>query len=78
MDETKILINTEYIKLDQFLKWCGIADTGGTAREIILGEDVYVNGEIETRRGRKLRPRDKVEVFGKTFVVSVSGEDIDS
>ncbi len=78
MGETKILINTEYIKLDQFLKWCGIADTGGTAREIITGEDVYINGEIETRRGRKLRPGDRVDIFGRTFVVSASGEDIDS
>lgn len=77
MDVIDIVINTEYIKLDQFLKWCGIAETGGTAREIILGEEVYVNGEIETRRGRKLRTGDRVTVYDKTFVVSSSGDDID-
>lgn len=71
---TKITIKTEYIKLDQFLKWCGIAESGGIAHELIENNEVNVNGEPETRRGRKIRPGDKVEVLGKTFVVYNVGE----
>lgn len=78
MSDTKILINTEYIKLDQFLKWCGIASTGGIAQELIKNDEVTVNGETETRRGRKIRPGDKISVLGRSFVVCNSGEDIDN
>ena len=63
----KVYINTEYIKLDQFLKFAAIADSGVTAKEIILDEQVKVNGEIEVRRGKKIRPGDIVEVFGNEF-----------
>ena len=43
----------EYIKLDQFLKLAGVAETGGEAKQLILSVLVIVNGSIETRRGRK-------------------------
>lgn len=71
---TKITIKTEFIKLDQFLKWCGIAESGGIAHELIANNEVTVNGEPETRRGRKIRPGDKVEVLGRTFEVYNVGE----
>jgi ribosome-associated protein len=58
-----------YIKLDQFLKWQKVAQTGGEAKVRIKAEEVAVNGEIETRRGRKLRTGDRVTVFGKTYQV---------
>lgn len=58
------------IKLDQFLKLIGIASTGGMAKMMIQGGDVQVNGEIETRRGRKLVPGDLVTVNSQTFEVS--------
>lgn len=65
----KIQISTEYIKLDQFLKWVGIADTGVMAKDMILAGEVLVNGEVEERRGKKLYPGDMVEVLGQKFIV---------
>ena len=53
------------MKLDQFLKWSGVTDTGGQAKVLIQDGRVRVNGEVETRRGRKLVPGDRVEVSGK-------------
>ena len=57
------------IKLDQFLKWVGVASTGGEAKLMIQGGDVTVNGIIETRRGRKLVEGDLVSVQGETYRV---------
>ncbi|AHJ26450.1 RNA-binding S4 domain-containing protein [Nodularia spumigena CS-584] len=59
------------IKLDQFLKFMGVASTGGQAKLIIIDGGVKVNGEVETRRGRKLVLGDKVTVEGKTFEVNL-------
>ncbi len=62
-------IDTEYIKLDSFLKAVNAVTSGGEAK-IIIGEGlVEVNGEVELRRGRKLRPGDRVRVGGETFPV---------
>jgi ribosome-associated protein len=58
----EISIDSEYIKLDQFLKLADIASTGGHAKFLILEGLVKVNGEVEIRRGKKLRPQDIVEV----------------
>ncbi|WP_284439921.1 RNA-binding S4 domain-containing protein [Cellulomonas wangsupingiae] len=52
----------EPIRLGQFLKLGGIAETGGHARALLDDGAVTVNGEPETRRGRQLRPGDVVEV----------------
>ena len=65
----EIKITTEYIKLDQFLKFTGELETGGQAKELILDGQVKVNGEVEERRGKKLYPGDKVEFFGMIFKV---------
>lgn len=67
---TEVNIDTEYIKLDQFLKLAGIAGTGGHAKILIIEENILVNGEICTQRGKKLREDDEVEVidYGK-FVI---------
>lgn len=67
MEEVKI--STEFIKLDQFLKWTGICDTGVDAKYFITDGNVQVNGEVELRRGKKLYPGDKVEAGGKEFLV---------
>ena len=48
------------MKLDQFLKWHNIVSSGGEAKTLIKSCKVKVNGEIETRRGRKLKKGDKV------------------
>ena len=62
-------IDTDYIKLDSFLKLVNAVTSGGEAK-IIIGEGrVRVNGEVEIRRGRKLYPGDRVEMKGETFEV---------
>jgi ribosome-associated protein len=66
--------NDEYIKLDQFLKLAQITMTGGEAKAMILEGLVKVNGEVELRRGRKLRHGDRVEVEGEELIVQVEPE----
>ena len=57
------------MKLDQFLKWHGLAATGGEAKQRIQRGDVTVNGAIETRRGRSLAVGDAVGIDGRETVV---------
>ncbi|MDU1831545.1 S4 domain-containing protein YaaA [Finegoldia magna] len=64
-----VKIESEFIKLEQFLKFASIAQTGGMAKELIKESMVKVNGEIETRRGKKLYPGDEVEFEGEKYVV---------
>lgn len=59
-----IEINTEYIKLDQFLKWAGIADSGSFAKLMISNGDVFVNGEEAKERGKKLHKGDIISIAG--------------
>lgn len=58
----EIKISTEYIKLDQLLKFSGIASTGGDAKEMIFDGIVSVNGEVCAMRGKKIRPDDVISV----------------
>lgn len=68
MEEIKI--ETEYIKLDQFLKLAGVVQTGGQAKELIISGDVLVNGDICTQRGKKIRISDIIQVMDtEKFVV---------
>ena len=60
-----------YIKLDSFIKWQGLAETGGQAKLDIQDGLVRVNGKVETRRGRKLVQGDKVTYRGKTVLVEI-------
>ncbi|MFN8548268.1 MAG: RNA-binding S4 domain-containing protein [Candidatus Eisenbacteria bacterium] len=57
------------MRLDQFLKWRGLAGTGGQAKLRIQGGEVRVNGVVETRRGRTLYEGDRVELDGETLMV---------
>ncbi len=57
-----IKISTEYIKLDQLLKFSGVIGNGSDAKVLIFEEQVKVNGEIATQRGKKIRPGDVVEI----------------
>ena len=59
----------EYIKLDQFLKLAEVVQSGGEAKQLIQSGGVLVNGEVEIRRGRKLRRGDVVIVEGEELVV---------
>lgn len=69
----KVLITTEFIKLDSFLKYAGLTDTGGQAKEMVLEGMVKVNGEVCTMRGKKIRPGDRIRV--DRFEVLVAGCD---
>jgi len=64
-----VTISTEFIKLDQFLKWVNVVGSGSEAKFLILDEKVKVNGEIEIRRGKKLYNGDIIEVFDKKFKI---------
>ncbi|MEF9984648.1 MAG: RNA-binding S4 domain-containing protein [Oscillospiraceae bacterium] len=62
MDKRTFYINTDFIKLDSFLKFCGIAESGGHAKEIVLEGACKVNGEQCLQRGKKLKDGDIVEI----------------
>ena len=62
-------------KLDQFLKYHNLVSTGGEAKVRILAREVRVNGEVETRRGRKLLLGDRVEIGTEVRVVEKAAED---
>ncbi|MEE1072437.1 MAG: RNA-binding S4 domain-containing protein [Cellulosilyticum sp.] len=65
----EIKIETEFIKLEQLMKFASMVQTGGEAKMLILQELVLVNGEICTQRGKKIRPGDKVEFDGEIYLV---------
>ena len=65
----RVEITTEYIKLQDALKFANVVYSGGEAKTVILEEQVKVNGEICTMRGKKLRPGDKVEFAGQQFLI---------
>lgn len=69
----EITISTEFIKLDSLLKFAGITDTGGAAKEMIQQGLVKVNGEVCTMRGKKIRDNDTVETQNCTVTVRHSG-----
>ncbi|MEG0051068.1 MAG: S4 domain-containing protein YaaA [Terrisporobacter sp.] len=65
----EIKIETEFIKLDSFLKFSGATTLGSEAKFFIQNEEVKVNDEIEVRRGKKLYKNDKVEFQGEVYIV---------
>ncbi len=65
----KIVINTEFIKLDSALKLANTVGSGGEAKILILDEQVRVNGEVCTMRGKKLYNGDKFEISGEIFEI---------
>ena len=65
----EITIKDEFIKLGQALKLAGAVSSGIEAKILIADGEVTVNGETETRRGRKLRDGDQVSVRGSSFTV---------
>ena len=64
MEHRQVKISTEFIKLEALLKFEGMAETGGDAKERIQAGEVTVNGEVCTMRGKKLRPGDKAAMDG--------------
>ena len=67
----KIKIHTEFIKLDALLKFSGLCETGGEAKNAVQDGLVKYNGEVCTLRGKKVRPGDRVEFDGA--VIEVTG-----
>lgn len=65
----KVKISTEYIKLEQLMKLAGMAGSGSDAKMLISEGMVMVNGNVEIRRGRKIRIGDAVEFEEKMYVV---------
>jgi len=61
-DATPVEISDDVIRLGQFLKLAGLADSGAEARELVAEGEVSVNGEVDTRRGRQLHRGDVVRV----------------
>ena len=66
---TAVAIHTEYIKLQDFMKFADILPSGGMAKNIVQDGLVSVNGEVCTMRGKKLRTGDTVTFEGKTWQV---------
>lgn len=66
---TEIKINTEYITLGQFLKMANIISSGGQAKFFLSENKVFVDGELDQRRGRKLYPNMTVKVLGKEYKI---------
>jgi ribosome-associated protein len=60
----EIKIDTEYITLGQFLKLADVIQSGGMAKWFLSEHDVFINGEQDQRRGRKLRSGDQVSIPG--------------
>ena len=66
----EVTIQTEYIKLDSLLKFAGLCDTGGFAKELVQQGAVRVNGEVCTMRGKKIRPGDVVTFRGQEYAAA--------
>ena len=66
----KVIITTEFIKLQDLLKFANLVETGGEAKERVQGGEVRVNGEVCIMRGKKIRPGDVVLFAGQELTVA--------
>ena len=69
-NEIPVVISTEFIKLQDAMKYANIVYSGGEAKQLIQDEQVLVNGEVCTMRGKKLRPGDKFEFMGQSYLIT--------
>lgn len=69
-----VTIHTEWIKLQDFLKFCGAVQTGGEAKLLIRDGAVSVNDEVCTMRGKKLYGGETVSLDGKTWQVVANAD----
>ena len=65
----EVKIRDEFIKLGQAIKAAGLVENGAEAKEAVQAGEVKVNGEAETRRGRKCVPGDVIEFRGETITI---------
>ena len=68
-----VVIQTEFIKLQDAMKYANIVYSGGEAKQLILEEQVQVNGEVCTMRDKKRYPGDKFTFQGQTYLISIHG-----
>ena len=66
---TEIKISSEFITLGQFLKFADIIESGGEAKLFLSQNDVFINDELDVRRGRKIRTGDKVVILGESYLI---------
>ena len=69
MEKATVQIRTEFIKLQDLLKFAAAVSTGGEAKILIQEGDVTVNGEVCTMRGKKCRAGDVIELDGQSVEV---------
>ena len=62
-----VVVNSEIIKLDSFLKWAGAVSLGSEAKILIQGGKVNLNGNVEVQRGKKLKKGDVIELNGESY-----------
>ena len=62
-----VVVNSEIIKLDSFLKWAGAVSLGSEAKILIQSGEVKLNGTVEVQRGKKLRKGDIIELNGESY-----------
>lgn len=65
----EVSVGSDMIRLGQFLKFAGLLDSGGNAKEVIIDGYVTVNDEVDRRRGRQLHDGDLVSFEGRTVRV---------
>jgi ribosome-associated protein len=65
MDAIEFKLRGEFITLDALLKATGLADSGGAAKQLITAGEVRVDGQVDTRRGAKIRAGQRVQVAGQ-------------
>ncbi len=66
-----VVISTEFIKLQDAMKYANIVMSGGEAKQLIIEEQVQVNGEVCTMRGKKLYPGDRFSFDGTEYLISI-------
>ena len=66
-----VVISTEFIKLQDAMKYANIVYSGGEAKQIIQEGGVTVNGEVCTMRGKKLRPGDEFGFNGDLYLITI-------
>ena len=73
MEKTQVQITTEFIKLDQLIKYAGIAYSGAEAKDMVINGYASVNGEVCTMRGKKIHAGDVVtlDFEDDSFEISV-------
>lgn len=67
-----VIVRQVPIELCQFIKFGGVTESGGEAKQLINDGKVRLNGKVETQKRKKLAAGDRVEVGGETLVVQLA------